>query len=143
MTAVGGPEVLELAALPQPEIAGEHDVRVRLRAAGIDPVDYKLRSHGTIGGALPAVLNWDGAGVVESVGSAVTRVRRGDDVYFCDGGFGPTPGSYEELKIIDEAFLARMPKRLSFVEAAAAPLVTITAWEARRNAPASAAASLC
>jgi NADPH2:quinone reductase len=133
MTAVGGPEVLELAELPQPEIAGEHDVRVRLRAAGINPVDYKLRSHGTIGGALPAVLGWDGAGVVESVGRAVTRVRPDDDVYFCDGGFGPTPGSYQELKIIDEAFLARMPKRLSFVEAAAAPLVTITAWQALRE----------
>jgi NADPH:quinone reductase len=81
----------------------------------------------------PAVLGWDGAGLVESVGSAVTRVRRGDAVYFCDGGFGPTPGSYQELKVIDEAFLARMPKRLSFVEAAAAPLVTITAWEALRE----------
>lgn len=41
MTAVGGPEVLELAELPEPEISGEHDVRVRLRAAGINPVDYK------------------------------------------------------------------------------------------------------
>jgi NADPH:quinone reductase len=130
MTAVGEPEVLELADLPEPEIAGEHDVRVRLRAAGINPVDYKLRSGGTIGGSLPTVLGWDGAGVVESVGPSVTRVRAGDEVFFCDGGFGPTPGTYQEVKVVDERFLAHKPGRLSFVEAAAAPLVTITAWEA-------------
>jgi NADPH2:quinone reductase len=133
MTAVGGPEVLELAELPEPELDGEHDVRVRLRAAGVNPVDYKLRSKGTIGGSLPAILGWDGAGVVESVGTAVTRVRAGDEVYFCDGGFGPTPGTYAEVKVLDERDLAHKPKRLSFVEAAAAPLVTITAWEALRE----------
>jgi NADPH:quinone reductase len=130
MTAVGGPEVLDLADLPEPEIAGEHDVRVRLRAAGINPVDYKLRSGGTIGGSLPAVLGWDGAGVVESVGPSVTHMRPGDEVYFCDGGFGPTPGTYQEIKVVDERFLAHKPGRLSFIEAAAAPLVMITAWEA-------------
>jgi NADPH2:quinone reductase len=118
MTAVGGPEVFQLAELPEPEITAEHDVRVRLRAAGINPVDYKLRSGGTIGGSLPTILGWDGAGVVEAVGPAVTRVRAGDEVYFCDGGFGPTPGTYVELKVIDERYLAHKPKRLSFVEAA-------------------------
>jgi NADPH2:quinone reductase len=133
MTAVGGPEVFKLAEQPAPEISAEHDVLVRLRAAGINPVDYKLRSGGTIGGSLPAILGWDGAGVVESVGPAVTRVRAGDEVYFCDGGFGPSPGTYAELKVLDERYLAHKPKRLSFVEAAAAPLVTITAWEALRE----------
>ena len=133
MTAVGGPDVLQLAELPEPELTGVHDVRVRLRAAGVNPVDYKLRSGGTIGGVLPAVLGWDGAGVVEDTGPAVTRVRRGDEVYFCDGGFGPTPGTYQEVKIVDERYLAHKPERLSFVEAAAAPLVTITAWEALRE----------
>ncbi len=130
MTAVGGPEVLKVADLPEPEIAAEHDVRVRLRAAGVNPVDTKLRASGTIGGTLPAVLGWDGAGVVENTGPAVTRVRPGDEVYFCDGGFGPTPGTYQEVKIVDERYLARKPELLSFAEAAAAPLVTITAWEA-------------
>jgi NADPH2:quinone reductase len=130
MTAVGGPEVLQLVEQPAPEISAEHDVRVRVRAAGINPVDYKLRSSGTIGGSLPAILGWDGAGVVESAGPSVTRVRAGDEVYFCDGGFGPTPGTYAELKVLDERYVAHKPKRLSFVEAAAAPLVTITAWEA-------------
>jgi NADPH2:quinone reductase len=133
MTAVGGPEVLKLADVAEPEITGPHDVRVRLRAAGINPVDYKLRAEGTIGGSLPAVLGWDGAGVVDAVSPAVTRVRPGDEVYFCDGGFGPTPGTYQEAKVVDERYLARKPERLSFVEAAAAPLVTITAWEAMRE----------
>ncbi len=133
MTAVGGPEVLRVEELPEPSLSGEHDVRVRLRAAGINPVDYKLRSGGTIGGSLPAVLGWDGAGVVEATGPAVSRVRPGDEVYFCDGGFGPTPGTYQEVKIVDERYLARKPGRLSFIEAAAAALVTITAWEAVRE----------
>src|ERR1700691_2003432 len=100
MTAVGGPEVLQLVDRPAPEIVGEHDVRVRLRAAGINPVDYKLRSSGTIGGALPAILGWDGARVVERVGAAVTRLQTGDEVYFCDGGFGPAPGTYVEHKVL-------------------------------------------
>jgi NADPH2:quinone reductase len=133
MTAIGGPEVLKLAEVPDPEITGDHDVLVRLRAAGINPVDYKLRSHGLISGSPPAVLGWDGAGVVEAVGTAVTRVRPGDEVYFCDGGFGPAPGTYQELKLVDERYLAHKPDRLSFAEAAAAPLVTITAWEALRE----------
>jgi NADPH:quinone reductase len=130
MTAVGGPDVLKVADVPEPQIAAPHDVLVRLRAAGINPVDYKLRSGGTIGGSLPAVLGWDGAGVVQDTGPGVTRVRTGDEVYFCDGGFGPTPGTYQEVKVVDERYLAVKPRRLSFVEAAAAPLVTITAWEA-------------
>jgi NADPH2:quinone reductase len=133
MTAVGGPDVLQVAEVPEPEITGERDVKVRLKAAGINPVDYKLRSSGLISGTLPAVLGWDGAGVVEAVGPAVTRFWAGDEVYFADGGFGPTPGTYQEVKVVDERFLAPKPARLSFVEAAAAPLVTITAWEALRE----------
>lgn len=133
MTAVGGPEVLRLTQLPEPEIAGARDVKIRLRAAAINPVDYKQRSSGTLGGGLPAVLGWDGAGIVDATGPDVTRLRPGDAVYFCDGGFGMTPGTYQEIKVIDERFVARKPERLSFTEAAAAPLVTITAWEALRE----------
>jgi len=133
MTAVGGPDVLKVVELLEPEITSEHDVLVRLRAAGINPVDYKLRAHGTIGGTLPAVLGWDGAGIVESIGPSVSRVKPGDEVYFCDGGFGPTPGTYQEAKVVDERYLAHKPEHLSFAEAAAAPLVTITAWEAQRE----------
>jgi NADPH:quinone reductase len=132
MTAPGGPDVLRLVGLPEPEISGEHDVKVRLRAAGINPADYKQRSGGPVGGKLPAVLGSDGAGTVESTGTGVTRFSPGDEVYFCDGGFG-APGTYQEVRIVDERFLARKPRELSFVAAAAAPLVTITAWEALRE----------
>jgi NADPH:quinone reductase len=133
MTAAGGPDVLEIAEVPDPEITAEHDVRVRMQAAGINPTDYKMRANGTLGGSLPAILGWDGAGVVDRVGAAVTRVRVGDEVYFCDGGFGPTAGTYAELKLVDERYLALKPRQLSFVQAGAAPLVTITAWEALRE----------
>jgi NADPH:quinone reductase-like Zn-dependent oxidoreductase len=106
MTAPGGADVLRLAEVPEPGITTENDVLVRLRAAGINPIDYKLRTYGTIGGSLPAVLGWDGAGVVESTGPAVTRVRPGDEVYFCDGGFGPTPGTYYTSEDVGAALRA-------------------------------------
>jgi NADPH2:quinone reductase len=130
MTATGGPEVLRVADVPDPEPSGDHDVLVAVRAAGINPVDYKLRTYGIMGGSLPAILGWDGAGVVERTGPGVTRFAPGDEVYFCDGGFGPVPGTYAERKVVDERYLAAKPARLSFAQAAAAPLVTITAWEA-------------
>jgi NADPH2:quinone reductase len=74
MTAVGGPEVLRLVEVPEPRLAGDRDVLVRLAAAGINPVDYKLRSNGTIGGSLPAVLGWDGAGGVGHMAVQVARL---------------------------------------------------------------------
>jgi NADPH:quinone reductase len=129
MTAVGGPEVLQLQELPEPELVDRHDVRVRLRAASINPADYKMRASSARADSVPLILGADGAGVVESIGSAVTRVRVGDEVYFCDGGFA-APGTYQEVRLVDERYLALKPAKLSFAEAAAAPLVTITAWEA-------------
>jgi NADPH2:quinone reductase len=78
----------------------------------------------------PALCRVDGAGVVSDVGSDVTRFQPGDEVHFCDGGFGTIQGTYAEAKALDERLVAHKPKRLSFGEAAAAPLVTITAWEA-------------
>jgi NADPH:quinone reductase len=132
MTAVGGPEVLQPAEVAELEF-GRRDVRVELRAAGVNPVDYKLRGHGTLAGEPPAILGWDGAGVVSDVGAEVTHFQPGDEVYFCDGGFGTTAGTYAEAKALDERLVAHKPKGLSFVEAAAAPLVTITAWEALRE----------
>jgi NADPH:quinone reductase len=132
MTAVGGPEVLQPAEVAELEF-GRRDVRVELRAAGVNPVDAKLRANGTIAGQPPAILGWDGAGVVSDVGAEVTRFQPGDEVWFCDGGFGTTAGTYAEAKTLDERLVAYKPRRLEFVEAAAAPLVTITAWEALRE----------
>lgn len=131
MTRTGGPEVLEARELPVPELPGPQHVRVRLHAAGVNPIDTKLRKNGTYyPDRLPAVLGCDGAGTVEAVGSAVTRFRAGDEVYFFQGGIGAEPGNYAQRNVVHEAYLAHKPKNLSFTEAAAVPLALITAWEA-------------
>ncbi len=131
MTATGGPEVLEAAEVEAPRLEGPHQIKVRLRAAGINPIDTKLRSRGVFyPDALPAILGCDGAGVVEEMGAAVTRFAPGDRVWFCNGGLGGEPGNYAEYAVVDENVARAMPEALSFEQAAAGPLVLITAWEA-------------
>ena len=131
MTASGEPEVLQLQQVPDPILHTDREILVRLHAAGVNPIDTKLRKRGTFyPDQMPAILGCDGAGVVESVGSNVQRFRVGDEVYFCCGGLGATLGNYAEMAVVDERFVARKPASLSFAEAAAAPLVLITAWEA-------------
>ncbi len=127
----GPPSVLRLEDVEAPDISGPHDLRIRLHAAGVNPVDTKLRSKGTFfPDRLPAILGCDGAGVVERAGSGVTRFRPGDAVYFCHGGIGAAAGTYAEYAVVDEAYVAAKPASLDFVHAAAVPLVLITAWEA-------------
>ena len=131
MTAAGEPEVLQLIEMPGPVVQRETELLVRLKAAGVNPIDTKLRRRGTFyPERMPAILGCDGAGIVEAVGGAVSQFRPGDEVYFCHGGIGGHPGNYAEWAIVDQAFAARKPAAVSFVEAAAAPLVLITAWEA-------------
>lgn len=131
MTAPGGPDVLQYTDIPVPSLSGAHDMLVRLKAAGVNPVDTKLRDKGTYYPEhMPAILGCDGAGVVEAVGPAVNRFKPGDAVYFCNGGIGGHPGNYAEYAVVDEAWAAAKPASLSYAEAAAAPLVLITAWEA-------------
>lgn len=131
MTGTGSPDVLQVAEVPAPVLQRNTEVLVRLKAAGVNPIDTKLRQRGTFfPDRMPAILGCDGAGIVEAVGSAVQKFRPGDEVYFCNGGIGGHPGNYAEWAIVDEAFAARKPASISFAEAAAAPLVLITAWEA-------------
>jgi NADPH:quinone reductase len=131
MTRPGGPEVLEVRTLPVPELPSPRHVRVRLHAAGVNPVDTKLRANGTYyPDRLPTTLGCDGAGVVEAVGDKVTRFQRGDKVYFCSGGIGGEPGNYATYNTVHEEYAARIPANLDFTAAAAVPLVLITAWEA-------------
>ncbi|MGQ4645977.1 zinc-binding dehydrogenase [Lyngbya aestuarii] len=132
MTAAGEPEVLQLQEVPEPKITQDTEMLVRLHAAGINPIDTKLRSRGTFyPEEMPAILGCDGAGVVEAVGSGVKRFRVGDEVYFCAGGLGKSgTGNYAQLTVVDQRWVARKPTSLSFAEAASAPLVLITAWEA-------------
>ncbi|BAY17485.1 alcohol dehydrogenase [Anabaenopsis circularis NIES-21] len=132
MTAAGSPEVLQLQEVLAPSIPLDNtQLLVRLVAAGINPIDTKLRKRGTFyPDKMPAILGCDGAGVVEAVGAGVQKFRPGDAVYFCYGGLGGHQGNYAEYTIVDERFVARKPASVSFAEAAAAPLVLITAWEA-------------
>jgi NADPH2:quinone reductase len=130
MTDTGAPEVLQLVELPEPE-PGAGEIKVRLRAAGVNPVDTKLRSRGVLfENALPAILGCDGAGSVERVGAGVTRLKTGDEVWFCHGGLGREPGNYAEATVLPAHVARKKPASLSFERAAAAPLVLITAWEA-------------
>jgi len=130
MTSAGEPDVLKLQEISKPAIENEREVLVKLKAAGINPIDTKLRQRGTFyPDKNPQVLGCDGAGVVEEVGAGVSKFQAGDEVYFCLGGMGGPKGNYAEYAVVDERFIAKKPQSLSFAEAAAAPLVLITAWE--------------
>jgi NADPH:quinone reductase-like Zn-dependent oxidoreductase len=108
-------------------------VLVRVRAAGVNPVDYKMRE-GRLAGAFPfhfpVILGWDAAGVVEQVGPAVTWFRPGDEVYGYCRRHHLQFGTYAELVTVPEGFLAHKPPELSFEEAAALPLAALTAHQA-------------
>ncbi|MBV6625725.1 MAG: zinc-dependent alcohol dehydrogenase family protein [Rivularia sp. (in: Bacteria)] len=139
MTAPGNPEVLQLREISNPLPPQNTELLVRLKAAGVNPIDTKLRKRGTFyPDKMPAILGCDGAGIVEAVGNQVKRFRVGEEVYFCNGGIGVSEampkasrqGNYAEFTTVEEHFVAAKPKSVSFIEAAAAPLVLITAWEA-------------
>ena len=130
MTAAGNPDVLQLQEVPDPTLQTDTEILVRLRAAGVNPIDTKIRSRGTFyPDRTPHILGCDGAGIVEAIGSRVDRFQVGDEVYFCHGGLGGPRGNYAEFAVVEQHCVARKPTSLSFTEAAAAPLVLITAWE--------------
>lgn len=131
MTAMGDPDVLKLQDIKEPEISVPTQIKVQLKAAGVNPVDTKIRRNGLFyENALPAVLGCDGAGIVAEVGRAVNQFKPGDKVWFCNGGLGREQGNYAEYTVIDARWANLMPETFSFVEAAAFPLVLITAWGA-------------
>ena len=124
----GGPEVLELAEIEKPA-PKEDEVLIRVRAASVNPVDYKIRS-----GAypvvkqdqLPKVLGRDVAGEIERCGSAVRNFKAGDTVYaMLDGG----PGGYAEYVTVRADLVAPKPGQLDYRAAAAIPLAGLTAWQ--------------
>jgi NADPH:quinone reductase-like Zn-dependent oxidoreductase len=124
----GAPFRLADVARPAP---GPGEVLVRIHASGVNPLDAKIRA-GTAAHArhpLPAILGLDLAGVVEDVGPDVADFRPGDAVYGMTGGVGGIPGSLAEFAAVDARLLAPKPAALTMREAAALPLVTITAWE--------------
>ncbi len=109
----------------------EGEVLVRIHASGVNPLDTKIRAGAAAHARhpLPAILGMDLAGVVERVGPGVTRFRVGDEVYGLAGGIGGLQGTLAEYAAVDADLLAIKPVNLSMREAAALPLVVITAWE--------------
>src|SRR5262245_55996477 len=132
MTALGGPEVLQAREVPTPTLTRPSQCLVRLRAASVNPLDCRIRRlHPYHPDRFPAVLGCDGAGVIERAGGDCKRFKPGDEVYFFNGGLGgPEGGTYAQYAAVDEAYLARKPANATMHEAAALPLVLITAWEA-------------
>jgi NADPH2:quinone reductase len=119
-----------LATVARP-VPGPGQVLVRVGASGVNPLDLKIRA-GKAGHAqqrLPAILGIDMAGVVESIGPGVSAFRPGDEVYGMTGGVGGVPGSLAEYQVADARLLAPRPSGIGMPEAAAMPLVFITAWE--------------
>jgi NADPH:quinone reductase len=127
----GGLEALRVGDLPDAKISRDDQVLVRVKAAGVNPIDTKIRAAPErFPVSLPAILGCDAAGVVEAAGDLVSGFTPGDEVYFCQPGFQDRQGTYAEQVAVDAVLVAHKPPSLSFAEAAAAPLVLITAWEA-------------
>lgn len=118
------PEALVELEQPAPE-PGPRDLRVRVQAVSVNPVDVKVRASARP--AAPRVLGFDAAGVVDAVGGEVTQFKPGDEVWYA--GAIDRPGSNAELQLVDERIVAHKPRTLSFEDAAALPLTAITAWE--------------
>ncbi|MEV6384608.1 NADP-dependent oxidoreductase [Streptomyces sp. NPDC051773] len=126
--AFGGPEVLREAALPRP-VPGPGEILVRVRAAGVNPTDWKNRAFGLWHPEPLPVLGWDVSGVVEQVGLGVTLFEPGDEVF----GMLPYPhgaGAYAEYAKGPTRAFAPKPSNVDHVQAGALPLAALTAYQA-------------
>lgn len=112
--------------LPEP-IAYARDLLVEVRANSVNPVDTKVRRRSEPAPGEWKVLGWDAAGIVRAVGPEVTLFKPGDHVWYA--GDLMRQGSNSELQLVDERIVGNMPASLSFAEAAALPLTSLTAWE--------------
>jgi len=110
--------------VPEPR---PRDLRVAVRAVSINPADIYMRKSFAPTQGQPQILGYDASGIVESVGSEVSLFNVGDEVFYA--GDMTRPGSNSELQLVDERIVGLKPKTLSFTEAAAMPLTSITAWE--------------
>ncbi len=117
---------LENITLPVPEASG-HDLLIEVKAVSVNPVDYKVRQNMAPENGEYKVLGWDAVGVVKAAGEAVTKFKVGDKVWYA--GDLTRSGSNAEYQLVDERIVGNRPESLSFAEAAAMPLTSITAWE--------------
>ncbi len=129
MHTYGSSEVLVYEEIPRPETAAD-ELLVRVFAAGVNPVDWKIRDgylQEMMEVSLPLTLGWDVAGIVEETGTKAGPFQRGDKVY----GYLSIPrnGSYSEYVVLKTEETAFMPESLDFIQAAAIPLAALTAWQ--------------
>ncbi len=124
---ISDPESLFDTELPKP-VPANHDLLVRIEAVSVNPVDTKVRAPKEQVEKTPRMLGWDAAGIVEAIGPDVKRFKPGDEVYYA--GDITHPGSNSEFQLVDERIVGHKPRPLTFAEAAAMPLTTLTAWEA-------------
>jgi zinc-binding alcohol dehydrogenase family protein len=123
----GGPESLVQIELPMPE-PGPRDLLVEVRAVSVNPVDVKRRQfQDPAEGSTHRILGYDAAGLVTAVGSEVTLFQPGDEVFYA--GAMDRAGTNSEFHVVDERIVGLKPRSLSFTQAAALPLTSITAWE--------------
>lgn len=111
--------------VPEP---GPDDVLVRIKCSAFNPVDTKVRSIKDGSVEQPLILGWDASGIIEKTGYNVKDFSAGDEVFYA--GDLTRPGSYGEFQLVDYRLIARKPASLTFAEAAALPLTSLTAWEA-------------
>jgi NADPH:quinone reductase-like Zn-dependent oxidoreductase len=126
----GGPEILKYEDAPRPEVS-EGEVLVRIHAAGVNPVDWKIRAgymRGFRDFPIPFILGWDFSGVIEQVGPAVTGWKPGDEVY-ARPDIGRN-GAYAEYIAVRASEIQHKPKTLDHMHSAAIPLAALTAWQA-------------
>jgi NADPH:quinone reductase-like Zn-dependent oxidoreductase len=125
----GGPEVLQYEDAPCPRVKNGQ-VLIRVHAAGVNPLDWKVRSgslNGFIQHKLPLIPGWDASGVVENVGPGVSRFKKGDEVFAMAD---PTrDGAYADYVAVRGTALAIKPKSLHHVRAAATPVSALAAWQ--------------
>ncbi len=125
----GGPEVLSYEDAPQPH-PGAGEVLIRVHAAGINPVDWKIREGlllEMVAHTFPLVLGWDVSGVVEALGSGTTQLKPGDEVFSRPDI--ARDGAYAEFIVIKESEVALKPRSLDHLHAAALPLAGLTGWQ--------------
>lgn len=127
----GGPQVFEAVEIEKPIVKKGH-VLINIKATSVNTVDTMIRQMGSelpISPPTPAILGMDFAGVIVEVGEGVSNFKEGDEVYGCAGGLADLPGTLAEYMVADYRLIAKKPVNLSMEQAAALPLVGITAYE--------------
>lgn len=127
----GDPAVFQETDIEKPTLRAGH-VLLRVHATSVNHIDCKIRQGllPAIAPNFPAVLQGDVSGIIDAVAEDVLYFKPGDEVYACGGGVKGTGGALAEWMLVDAQLVAKKPKKISFAEAAALPLISVTAWDA-------------